>query len=114
MPETVLWARLTASLSFLEAEALGADENGHDQPLRAGEVAAGELGLEALTHAALDDVELAFGLLRELAKFSGRVIVFEPRVVAVARRTGFLLDLWNRRLHSFEHGRNKTGRETGA
>jgi hypothetical protein len=61
---------------LLEAEALGADEDGHDQALGAGEVAAGELGLEALTHGPLDEVELAFGLLRELVKFSGGINVF--------------------------------------
>ena len=77
---------------LLEAEALGADEDGHDQSLWAGEVAAGELGLEALTHAALDDVELAFGLLRELTKFSGRVIVFGSRVLRLRDVLDFFLE----------------------
>ena len=53
-----------------EAEAvLGADEGGHDETLRAGEIAAGELGLEALAHASLDGVELALGVLGEGAEF---------------------------------------------
>lgn len=54
---------------LFETEALGADNFGHDEALRAGEVAAGELGLKTLTHAALNDVELALGVLREGAEF---------------------------------------------
>ncbi len=54
---------------LLEAETLGANEFGHDEALWPGEVSAGELGLKALTHAALNDVELSLGVLREGAKF---------------------------------------------
>ena len=56
---------------LLKAETTGANESGHDQPLRTGKIPAGELSLEALTHAAPDDVELAFRMLRKCMQFGG-------------------------------------------
>ena len=69
---------------LLEAETVGADESGHDQALRTGEMATGEFGLEALAHATLDDVELALGLLGERAQFEGWSVCLMARVGAVS------------------------------
>jgi hypothetical protein len=55
--------------------------------LGAGEVASGELGLKALAHASLDDVELLLGLLGQGAEVGG--LFFDDAAFARVREFDF-------------------------
>ena len=99
---------------LFEAQAAGSHERGHDEPLRAGEIAAGKLCLQSLAHVALDDIELTLGVLSEGTEFGRRAIVLLPSLGAFGGSCLFCSGSFFHSLDSMAETRLEEKRNEGA